>query len=550
MKKIFQDREKGIDLIQSILLGIVCIILAVLAYRGIVETGIVNLVFILFAVLNLREAFTNNINRQKIAPLCNASNISIIATVLNVELFDISFKRIFLGNILNWCTVWILITAVSLSYLSVILYRNKRWTQEEYENWKKLKQDRKFKNKQEIEKYKTEEKKAWIERKRKKLENESKQQEYKYKTEEIKRVAGRSKIEKDIKAKEENDDIKRNQKKIEILFRWTKFQKLKEQKPSKNKEKLKLNEKVINIVVLAIIVGFFGLFFIIPILNSSTNNPINQWIESVEILLGYQNETQDGEEELNKIETSADLSEPQNKEEEVKEKEVIANLNESKNEEKKLNEIEVVVKYAIFYIAMIGTFVSLCLLLFVILKKIVIKMLLPNNWDEGEPLEFLNEYGTAISILIVGLSILTTFVNDPNFKMTKETWDNISGFLLLILVLFVAVDIIKLMLEQCMIKNSLLRRCIRYIYILFIDTAMELIQGVFYGLRVSEWISSIMSLLIPVPDSELHEEIQKNIDEALKKETESVKRGKKKARQNQKYKNRFQAFKDQAKNIR
>lgn len=128
MKKFFQDERERVKLIQSLLLGIVCIVLAVVAYRSIVERGIVNLVFLFFALLNLREAVIENINRKKAVPLFNAAIISIIAMILNIELFDTLSKGSLLENILNWCTAWILITAAAFSYLSVILYRNMRWT--------------------------------------------------------------------------------------------------------------------------------------------------------------------------------------------------------------------------------------------------------------------------------------------------------------------------------------------------------------------------------------------------------------------------------------
>lgn len=168
MGNLFRNKDK---LIHGLLFSIICSVLAILAYRGIVRIGIVNLVFIVFAVFYLREAIADENNREKVAPLCNAVVVSIIAMVLNIELYDTAFSTTFLKGILNWCTIWIFITAVAFTYLSAILYRNKHWTQDEYEEWKRLKKERKLNNKKENENYKVEKTKAWINKKKRKLEH-------------------------------------------------------------------------------------------------------------------------------------------------------------------------------------------------------------------------------------------------------------------------------------------------------------------------------------------------------------------------------------------
>ncbi len=464
MRNLFRNKEK---IIHVVLLSIICIVLAILSYRGIARIGIVNLVFILFAGLYLREALADENNKEKVAPLWNAVVVSIIAMILNIELHDTTSDTTFLKSILNWCTVWILITAGVFFYLSVILYRNKRWTQNEYEEWKRLKKERKLKNKKESENYKVEKTKAWVNHKRRKME-------FTYETKEIKRENRRKKLE-------------------------------------RGRGKSVRLEKCVGVVVVIITVFLLVSFISIPYLNSKFNGFIERWILNIASLMGAEIKPLDNTETLSRI--------------------------------------AIVANYTIFYVAIVGVAFLSFMLLFVVAKKIAEKFHICQNPDKKEQSDFFNEYGTPISILIVGLSVLISFVGNHNFKLVELIWESLLPFLLSIIVIFVAVDIIRLILEQCLIENSLLRVCIRYIYILFINTAMDIILGVFSGLRASEWISSIISLLIPVSNSELHEKIDQYIKKVLKKETEEVVQGKRK-KETQKFKKRFQPFRSQTKNIR
>lgn len=480
MKKLFEDREKRNEWIQGLLLGIVCIALAISAYWNIVETRIINLIFVFFAILNLGEAFTEHINGQKVAPLCNAAIVSIVATILNIEFFDTSSKRILLGTIFNWCTAWIFIMAESFSYLSIVLYRNKRWTQEEYENWKALKEERRLKNRKESESYKIAKKMAWAENQKKKLENNGE-------IENLRRTAKYNRIQRKLKSEEEKGEAKQQRTQI-------------------------------NVIAVIIMIVFVALYLSVPIMNRYFGNFIVEWVKAIGLLNQNMIAVSEGMESAKAVEST--------------------------------KVTELIAKYTIFYVAIVGVLISACLLLIEISKRILGKLSVTGNQAGKDSSDFMSEYATAMSILIVGFSILIAFSELPDFGMSEHMWGKLLGFLLMVLVLFVAVDIIKLILEQCIKADSLLRKCIRYIYILVINTAMEIILGVFNGLRMSEWISSIMSLLIPVPESELHEIIQKNIGEALKKETDAVKKGTSKSRRIRKSERRFQPFGDQTKNIR
>ena len=91
---------------------------------------------------------------------------------------------------------------ITFAYLSVILYRNKRWTQEEYDQWKKLRKQRKLENRMESENYK-------IEKKRNQIENRKRKMENKYKIDEM--TSKYKNVKVNQKDRPEDDDVRRGE---------------------------------------------------------------------------------------------------------------------------------------------------------------------------------------------------------------------------------------------------------------------------------------------------------------------------------------------------
>lgn len=115
-----------------------------------------------------------------------------------------------------------------------------------------------------------------------------------------------------------------------------------------------------------------------------------------------------------------------------------------------------------------------------------------------------DEYGTAFSLFIVTMSMLLTISslspeNGGNFDIShvSKFFYNILCMILTVMVFFVAVDIVRLMLEQCTQKGSLLRTAMHLTFTLVIECLMGIILGVLSGLRLKETIRSIFSFFFP-----------------------------------------------------
>lgn len=426
MKKLFEDKENRMELIQTLLLGIVCIALAVLAYRKMVEIEIINLIFVLFAILSLREAFANKINKRKIAPLCDAAIISIVATMLNVELFDTTRERVLLESIFNWCTVWILIMAVAIAYLTIILSRNKRWTQEEYENWKALGQERKYKNREENENQKIFKKKNRIDIKKEKLEN-------KKETKRLKREARKNKLEHGLKEKAKRDAVKQVKVRLrmwEKLERPTKPKKARLLKCLKN-ESIKILSGILTAVCLSV-------YLAVPHLNKTHDEFITKWVKDIWDMGQEMVQTSEIMEAPKQPESIDALDfgqvyEPIKAAESSKEPEptVASKTTEVPESAKALESteapeyveptaaskiIERISKYTAFYIAIIGIFLSSVFLLFEMFRNILTKQFFDKGGSAADSPDFMKEYAMSISILIVGYSVLIAFSGCPVFR--------------------------------------------------------------------------------------------------------------------------------------
>ena len=135
----------------------------------------------------------------------------------------------------------------------------------------------------------------------------------------------------------------------------------------------------------------------------------------------------------------------------------------------------------------------------------------------------LEGYEAPIAILVVFSAVLMSFSKGlPNFGNVSVNWVVLLMIIMYILLIMIAIEIVRITLEQCVRKNSLLKNVIKLVFILILDFLSGLILGVFYKLRSSEIISSLISLMLKDNDNIIGDKANKVIEKLLFKEIDKI----------------------------
>ena len=175
--------------------------------------------------------------------------------------------------------------------------------------------------------------------------------------------------------------------------------------------------------------------------------------------------------------------------------------------------------YIIFYIFLI---VAIWMIIF--LCRYVYKILTRSRKGEKEQnnperKNFLEEYDTAIAILTVFTALLFAFGSSGSsfFDLTNK-WTTLITVILFILIVFVSIEIVRLVVEQIGQKNSLLKRLVRLIFVAILEFLAGLLLGVIINFQIEKVISSLLSIMFPQEELSFTSKIQEKFNEMFNKE--------------------------------
>ncbi len=436
----------------------------------------------------------------------------------------------------GFCGIWMILTLPAFIYLIVVIIRVIRWTQRQWEEIKELRRawrrqcmERKFNlrqgikgyldevrrlkaqiRKQEIEAKEQKQKQDWEDAvKRQKIINDHQENLDSYQ-----RNADKERLLKEIELQKRIDGYEANareeekkselehQKKLNIIQRQRELDKETDRDKSKTKNKNEDENKnetkfdkykkkgIIHVAAIAVVIIYLSLYFLMPlgwagVKMGSWLQKTNQIVESFE-------------------------SQDENVESEYGEK------------------TSTLVEYTIFYVALTGAFVLAAILLWKVVEG-ALEYFLNNTSHHKGFSDFLTEYSTPFTILLITVCALSTFTSQGiSEEGLINFFEALAVTVLLLLLLLIAVDAVRLVLLQCIQKNSLLRTSMHLVFILFIENAMGIVLGVLMGVSLKEFISSLFAFFMKDGDSETHDKIEKTLKNALSAEIDHVQSGIKK----------------------
>lgn len=174
--------------------------------------------------------------------------------------------------------------------------------------------------------------------------------------------------------------------------------------------------------------------------------------------------------------------------------------------------------YIIFFIFLI---VAICMIIW--LCRYVFKILTRDKkWqeeqDSAEKKPFLEEYDTAIAVLTVFTALVFAFgtSGSPFLDITNE-WTSLITVVLFILIVFISIEIVRLIVEQIGQKNSLLKRLVRLIFVAILEFLAGLLLGVIINFQIEKVISSLLSIMFPQKELSFTSKIQEKFNEMFNK---------------------------------
>lgn len=353
-----------------------------------------------------------------------------------------------------WGWLWIGLLAVSVISLVVILIRLFRWNQDRWEEIRNWKQV-----------YRKERMEARRERRLAK-------QTYK---QELAKEKAKATIDKQ-KDQADKASIVRNQRHIHQLER------LKEGEKNQEKITSSVSKNAKNLIAFIAAVMMAVLFLIIPC-SEKLQSIAYSWFDAVEKMASHIN---------------------------------IISLENQKNEDAFF---QAFANYIIFYIFLI---VAIWMLIF--LCRYIYKILASNSKVEKErdspkSKNILEEYDTAIAVLTVFTALMFALgtSESPLIDITDK-WTTLFTVILFILVIFVSVEIVRLVVEQIGQKNSLLKQLVRIIFVAILEFFSGLLLGAIINFKIEKVISSLLTMMLPQEELSFANKIQRKFDELFSKE--------------------------------
>lgn len=177
--------------------------------------------------------------------------------------------------------------------------------------------------------------------------------------------------------------------------------------------------------------------------------------------------------------------------------------------------------YTIFYIFLIAAIWMIVFLCHYIYKVFTRSGNREKEQNSTDRKNFLEEYDTAIAILTVFTALLFAFGSSGSsfFDLTNK-WTTLITVIIFILIVFVSIEIVRLVVEQIGQKNSLLKQLVRLIFVAILEFLAGLLLGVIINFQIEKVISSLLTIMFPQEELSFTSKVQEKFNEMFNKELE------------------------------
>lgn len=142
--------------------------------------------------------------------------------------------------------------------------------------------------------------------------------------------------------------------------------------------------------------------------------------------------------------------------------------------------------------------------------------------DSKQKSDFLSFYAVPMALLMISLLALYVIGNMGSITDISESLKELLLAIAFILVLLTAFEVVRLVLEQCGVKNSALGRMICLIFFAVLEFMAQLIIGVLKSLHIESVVSSLLMLVLPGEPDELPVQALEKIKRILRSEMDAV----------------------------
>lgn len=405
--------------------------------------------------IELTFGFIEDNNKKKLTLFFASLLIGVVVTGLNFQSEYQTHGAIHLSTLSGWSRVWGILLTVAVISALIILIRLFRWSQEQWETVRELSQQHRLQKKNSWAQYisaRNAHRLAIQQMKHEhQLQEEDEKQEALGQMQALKRQRRRTRFEfqseQDNEKQEQKITIERN--KTTILNGERNFE------PRQSKRILDTVATVFRaLIAVAFVVLSIAGFFLIPY-SDQLMDGVSGWLESVEKLAEFLSAS----EQIFKTAQDA------------------------------------LIYYLLFYIsvvAIVGT-------LFYLFDLLIFQK--SKRKEEDGAADLIEVYQTPASILLVAMATLFFFTNgNISLPSITEGWQFLLLIILLIILILTAIEIVRLVLVQCLEPNSLLKRLIYLIFVAALKLLSEILLGVITNLHIQSLISSFFALVFPDPD--------------------------------------------------
>jgi len=183
-----------------------------------------------------------------------------------------------------------------------------------------------------------------------------------------------------------------------------------------------------------------------------------------------------------------------------------------------ISSIDAIFRYTMGYIAIIGFLFSLIFIIYNIIENHP-KILSDKETEQG----FFKTYTMPIIILAFASAILSTFVQSDDSGFLENILESLLKAIFALIELFICIEIVRLIKEQCTEPKSILRQCIQYLYVLVTKSVMDVVIGILSGIDLKGLIESALSSILPNRENALNQKIEQYLEEDFDSEVENIK---------------------------
>lgn len=197
---------------------------------------------------------------------------------------------------------------------------------------------------------------------------------------------------------------------------------------------------------------------------------------------------------------------------------------ESENKDKDdMTGMQAIAQYVLLSTAILGCIAAVIVILQRFMADLLVKMMgkivSSKASDSLEDEDFVKKYAMPICLLVLVMAILSAFIGEISDELLTKCWYQLLIVIMGMMILLVAIEIMRLIIEQSVHRYSLLIRCIRYVYVLVMNLTMSIIVGVIQNINVPEIISEFggnrdhtHEELVKKVTAEIHEAMNVEID--------------------------------------